>query len=73
MGEALRLIAKGFTIFGRTEVNKYIGKGQFKNAKSIFFNILLILTILAVIIHALLYFLFSYFSSMGVKIVHPDI
>ena len=58
LGDALRLFAKGFTIFGRTELNKYIGRGKFKTAKGIFFKVFMFLGVFAVILHVVLYFVF---------------
>lgn len=71
VGEALRLIAKGFTIYGRTEVNKYIGKGWFKTAKSVYFKIFTILVCLSAIIHVLLLIGFHFLFKR--PLVHPDI
>lgn len=71
VGEALRLIAKGFIIYGRTQINKFIGKGLNSIAKSLFFKVLAILMCFSALVHFLMYILFS--IAFTKPLVHADI
>ena len=71
VGEALRLIAKGFIIYGRTQINKFIGRGLHQTAKSLFFKVLVVLICFSALVHVIMFGVFS--VAFTKPLVHPDI
>jgi hypothetical protein len=71
VGEALRLISKGFIIHGRTKINKLIGRNMNQTAKKLYHHVLFVLLFFAAVIHILIYMIFS--VAFTKPIVHPSI
>jgi Na+-driven multidrug efflux pump len=54
VGEMVRNSSRGFSVYGRTEVSKLLGKKDFKNAKTVYFKMLGFLVLFCVVIHIIL-------------------